>query len=128
MVLAGRFCNFGGRLGRRVADLPLMMEPSGDGRGCHRWRPYLNPTRKLLPAIFDFSPDAPRRQAATSSYRGGWWKSILALIAIVCIMSPRALAASSAQPVANQSEDALPAHALKASASLYLREAEASAI
>jgi uncharacterized protein YyaL (SSP411 family) len=77
----------------------------------------LNPTRKLLPAIFG---DAPRRCVATSSYRGGWWKSILALVAIVCIISPRALAA--------QSEDGLPAHALKASASLYLREAEGSAI
>src|ERR1700682_934932 len=124
MILAGRFCIFGGRLRRRVADLPLMMEPSGDGRGCDTWRPYLNPTSKPLPAIFG---DAPRRRVPTSSYRGGWWKSILALIAIVCIMSPRALAAAS-QPLAQQSADALPAHALKSSPSLYLREAEQSAI
>jgi uncharacterized protein len=43
-------------------------------------------------------------------------------------MSPRALAAAASQPLAKQSEDALPAHALKSSASLYLREAEGSAI
>src|SRR5258705_6449114 len=124
MILAGRFCNFGVRLRRRVADLPLMMEPSGDGRGCHRWRPYLNPTRKLIPAIFG---DAPRRRVATSSYRGGWWKSILALIAIVCFITPRALSAPS-QPLANPSEHALPAHALKSTASLYVRAAEPSAV
>ncbi|HSU91583.1 MAG TPA: DUF255 domain-containing protein, partial [Sporolactobacillaceae bacterium] len=84
----------------------------------------MNPTRKLLPAIFE---DAPRRRVAISSYRAGWRKSILALIAIVCI-SARALAAASSQPLANQSEDALPAHALKSSASLYLREADESAV
>jgi len=81
---------------------------------------HLNPTRKLLRATFDSWPDDPRRQVAISSYRGGLRKSILALIAIVCIISPRAVAA--------QTEDALPAHALKTSASLYLREAEDSAI
>jgi hypothetical protein len=84
----------------------------------------LNPTGKLLPAIFG---DAPRRRDPSSSYRGGWWKSILALAAIVCIIIPRAFAAAS-QPLGKQAEDALPAHALKLSASLYLREADASAI
>ncbi len=66
-----------------------------------------------------------------SSYRGVWRKStktILASIVILCFIGRPAFAASSPSPSINQSEDALPAHALKSSPSLYLREAASSAI
>src|SRR5260370_10222931 len=131
MTFAGRFCNFSGRLRRRVADLPLMMEPSGDVPGYQTWRPYLNPTRKVLPAIFDSLYDAPQRRTAISSYRGDWWKStqtILATIAFVCFMTLRAFGAASPADLAVKPQEALPPHALKSSPSLYLREAATSAI
>ena len=58
------------------------------------------------------------------SYRANWrmsTRTILASVAIVCIVSARAAAAPDAA-------NALPAGALKSSSSMYLREASASAI
>jgi hypothetical protein len=61
---------------------------------------------------------------SVSSYRAIWrmsTRTILALVAIVCIVSTRAAAA-------NDSANALPAGALKSAPSMYLREASSSAI
>ena len=67
---------------------------------------------------------AGRRRASISSYRAIYWMStrtILASAAILCFLTTRASAAA-------ESANALPAGALKSSASMYLREASSSAI